>query len=167
MHRDQVHIDTDIARALIFEQFPAYRGQPIERIGAIGTVNGIFRIGADAAARFPLRATRKLACAALLRSEAASMAAFARHCPVATPRPIGIDGDAATPGGLAASADFARDVAGLTTALRAAGTQGRRFDGQGRGGNLRDHDRWMETCFGNSRPDSRPTFSCAARASPG
>jgi aminoglycoside phosphotransferase (APT) family kinase protein len=34
--------------------------------------------------------------------------------------------------------------------LRSADTRGRRFDRQGRGGHLPDHDDWMSICFDNS-----------------
>ncbi len=167
MHRDQLHIDADIAGALISDQFPAYRDEPIVRLPAAGTDHAIFRIGSRAAARFPLRASDPAACADRLRREAAAMTAFARHCPVPTPWPIGlgqpgpryalpwavqgwIEGTVATPEGLAASAPFAGDIARLIAALRAMDTGGRRFDGQGRGGHLPDHDAWVETCLRNS-----------------
>lgn len=45
MHSDQVHIDADIVREMIFDQFPEYRHERIVQLGAIGTVNAIFRIG--------------------------------------------------------------------------------------------------------------------------
>jgi aminoglycoside phosphotransferase (APT) family kinase protein len=167
VHADQVHIDSEITHAMIRDQFPQFRDQPIAEFRGTGTDHAIFRIGAGLAARFPLRATDPAACADRLRDEAAAMTAFAEHAPFATPRPIGlgrpgplyplpwsvqtwIEGDVATPDGLAQSAPFARDIARLIASLRAAETQGRRFDGQGRGGHLPDHDRWMETCFANS-----------------
>jgi aminoglycoside phosphotransferase (APT) family kinase protein len=61
-----------------------------------------------------------------------------------------IEGDVATPNGLANSPAFARDIANLIASLRVADTQGRHFDGQGRGGNLPDHNDWMEVCFKSS-----------------
>jgi aminoglycoside phosphotransferase (APT) family kinase protein len=167
MHDDQVPIDADIVRRLIDDQFPEYRHAPIEQLGTLGTVNAIFRIGTDVAARFPLRAMDPIECAAMLRREAAAMTQFAKHSPFATPRPLGlgqpgslypmpwavqswIEGDVATPNGLATSTAFARNIANLIASLRSADTQGRPFDGQGRGGNLSDHDAWMEVCFKNS-----------------
>ncbi|WFP66143.1 aminoglycoside phosphotransferase family protein [Mesorhizobium sp. WSM4904] len=167
MHSDQVHIDADIVRDMISAQFPQYRHQRIEPLGAIGTVNAIFRIGSSVAARFPLRFADPIECVNILNSEAAAMAEFARHSPFAAPRPLGIgrpgprypmpwtlqswiDGDAATPDGLANSASFALDIAGLIASLRAADTRGRRFDRRGRGGHLPDHDDWMSICFRNS-----------------
>ncbi len=138
------------------------------RLRTAGTGHAIFRIGSHATARFPLRACDPGECAGRLRREAAAMAAFARHCPVPAPRPIGlgrpgpryilpwavqgwIEGAVATPDGLAGAAGFAGDVAGLIAALRAAETGGRRFDGRGRGGHLPDHDAWIATCLRNSR----------------
>jgi aminoglycoside phosphotransferase (APT) family kinase protein len=167
MHDDQVPIDADIVRGLIDDRFPEYRHAPIEQLGTPGTVNAIFRIGTDVAARFPLRAMDPIECAAMLRREAEAMTQFAKHSPFATPRPVGlgqpgarypmpwavqswIEGDVATPNGLATSTAFARDIANLIASLRSADTQGRPFDGQGRGGNLPDHDAWMEVCFKNS-----------------
>ncbi len=61
-----------------------------------------------------------------------------------------IEGGVATPEGLAASTTFALDIANLIAALRAADTHSRRFDREGRGGNLADHDDWMSICFKNS-----------------
>jgi aminoglycoside phosphotransferase (APT) family kinase protein len=167
LHADQVHIDADVVRALIFDQFPEYRDARIEPLRGAGTDHAIFRIGSGVAARFPLRAADPAACADGLRREATAMLAFARQSPFASPQPIGlgrpgplypmpwalqswIDGEVATPDGLAGSAAFASDIARLIASLRAADTGGRGFDGQGRGGNLPDHDDWMETCFKNS-----------------
>lgn len=49
-----------------------------------------------------------------------------------------------------ASTGFARDLAALIARLRSAGARGRTFRGVGRGGHLRDHDEWMESCFRES-----------------
>ncbi|CDX21817.1 putative aminoglycoside phosphotransferase [Mesorhizobium sp. ORS 3324] len=167
MHSDQVHIDADIVREMISDQFPEYRHERIERLGTIGTVNAIFRIGSRVAARFPLRPADPVECFDILRSEAAAMAEFAEHSPFASPQPIGVGkpglrypmpwamqswiaGDVATPDGLADSTALALDIARLIASLRAADTKGRRFDRRGRGGHLPDHDDWMSVCFKNS-----------------
>ncbi len=50
----------------------------------------------------------------------------------------------------AGSTAFAEDLAAFIAGLRAIGTRGRRFQGEGRGGHLSDHDEWMEVCFGQS-----------------
>ncbi len=167
MHDDQVHIDADIIRGTIIDQFPEYRHERIEQLETIGTVNAVFRIGSGVAARFPLRKMKPVECAGMLRREAAAMSEFAEHSPFATPRPLGlgqpsalypmpwavqswIEGDVVTPNGLATSTAFALDIANLIASLRAADTHGRHFDGHGRGGNLPDHDDWMDVCFKNS-----------------
>ncbi|PST27362.1 aminoglycoside phosphotransferase [Mesorhizobium plurifarium] len=167
MHSDQVSVDVDVARQMIFDQFPRYRFEQIEQLDAVGTVNAIFRIGSEAAARFPLRMGDPILCARMLANEAAAMAELAEHCPFPTPRPVGlgrpgpaypmpwavqtwIAGDVATPDGLAGSRTFARDLATLIASLRAADTRGRHFDGHGRGGDLPDHDDWIVVCFEKS-----------------
>ena len=118
-------------------------------------------------ARFPLRVMKPVECADMLRREAAAMTEFAKHSPFATPRPLGlgqpsapypmpwavqswIDGNIATPRGLANSTAFALDIANLIASLRAADTHSRFFEGHSRGGNLSDHDDWMEVCFKNN-----------------
>jgi aminoglycoside phosphotransferase (APT) family kinase protein len=62
-----------------------------------------------------------------------------------------LPGAAATeedPGG---SAAFAHDLAEFITGVRALDTRGRAFGGTGRGGDLRSHDAWLETCFHHSQ----------------
>lgn len=48
------------------------------------------------------------------------------------------------------SEPFARDLAELITAMRAVGTEGRTFDGRGRGGVIADHEGWVQTCLTES-----------------
>jgi aminoglycoside phosphotransferase (APT) family kinase protein len=48
------------------------------------------------------------------------------------------------PGG---SEAYGRDLADFVVDVRAMDTRGRTFRGKGRGGDLRDHDEWMETCL--------------------
>jgi aminoglycoside phosphotransferase (APT) family kinase protein len=50
----------------------------------------------------------------------------------------------------AGSTEFATDLAGFITSLRTADPRGRRFAGEGRGGDLRDQDAWMGVCFRES-----------------
>ncbi|AGA30030.1 aminoglycoside phosphotransferase family protein [Singulisphaera acidiphila] len=164
MHKYQVRIDTDTARDLIYNQFPLYRNRDIIPVETSGTVNAIFRIGSDNAARFPLRRMEQSECVGVLRAEVAAMSELLQVCPFPTPRPTGlgkpgprypmpwtiqtwIEGQPATPGRLSGSTTFAVDLVRLVTSLRQANVAGRRFDGRGRGGNLRDHDDWMNVCF--------------------
>lgn len=166
MHADQIHIDTDVARAMLFEQFPEYRHESIEPVGS-GTVAAVFRIGTVACARFPLRGTEPAASENTIRREARAMTRFAEISPVASPRALGlglpgpryplhwsvqswVQGSVATPGGLADSSAMALDVADLIARTRSTPTGGERFDGQGRGGRLTDHDPWVATCLARS-----------------
>ena len=51
MHADQLTIASATVRALVDEQFPAWRELPVRRLAAPGTVNAIFRIGDELTAR--------------------------------------------------------------------------------------------------------------------
>lgn len=167
MHDDEVEIRVDVARALIDQQFPQFRAEDVVPVAGAGTVNAIFRIGTGHSARFPLRRMDPAACGQLLAAEAGASATFASHCPVPSPRPVGLGrpgagypmpwsiqtwlpGELATPTGQAGSAAFAGDLAALVAALRRVDPQGRGFDGRGRGGTLSDHDGWMEQCLARS-----------------
>ncbi len=167
MHIDELHIDENIARSLVEAQFPQLAGMTVRRIAVAGTVNAIFRIGEDLTARFPLRAAEPDAARAALIREADAMRELAARCPFPTPAPVAVgdpgdtyplpwsiqtwlDGDVASPDLLESSPTFARDLATLIAALRTADTNGRSFDGGGRGGNLQDSDEWMQVCLRES-----------------
>ena len=47
----------------------------------------------------------------------------------------------------AASVPLARDLAEFIRGVRAIDPRGRTFTGTGRGGTLRSHDAWMDTCI--------------------
>ncbi|MEJ3657734.1 aminoglycoside phosphotransferase family protein [Actinomycetes bacterium KLBMP 9759] len=163
MHSDEVRVAPDVAELLIAEQFPQWAGLPVRRVAAEGTVNAIYRIGDGLVARFPLRDAHR----AQLVAEAAAHREFAQVSTVLSPVPVGVGEPGHghplpwsvqtwVPGALAADEDpgestgFARDLAALIRALRAADTRGRRFTGSNRGGDLRDHDPWVQTCFRES-----------------
>jgi aminoglycoside phosphotransferase (APT) family kinase protein len=167
MHDDEVAIGDETVRALVDAQFPRWRDLPLRRVASAGTVNAIFRLGAELAVRLPLRAADPGETLALLEREAAASAELARYSPVPVPRPVAIGTPASgyplpwsvqtwVPGTVASredpgeSASFAEDLAAFIVALRAVGTCGRRFAGTGRGGDLRAHDEWMETCLHRS-----------------
>jgi aminoglycoside phosphotransferase (APT) family kinase protein len=167
IHKDQLALDVGTVRRLVDEQFPQWRALPIRQVSTAGTVNAIFRLGEDLAARFPLRRQEERRVRDWLRAEAAAMQEFADVSLVAAPRPVAIgehgdgyplpwsvqtwlSGTDATVEDPSASTGFARDLATLIARLRSADTRGRRFGGQGRGGHLADHDEWMDTCFRKS-----------------
>lgn len=106
--------------------------------------------------------------AAELQREASAMRELLVVSPIPAPIPIAIGrpgqhypspwtvqswlhGEGATPDGRAHAEEFGKDVAELIRALRSAPTWGRRFTGSGRGGNLKESDRWLDKCFYESR----------------
>ena len=54
MHADQLTVGIKTVRELISNQFPEWTGLPITEVTSQGTVNALFRIGDQLAARFPL-----------------------------------------------------------------------------------------------------------------
>lgn len=163
MFTDALRVDESSARALLERQFPALEGASVQHVTGAGTVNAIFRVGSDLAARFPFAITN----AAELEREAAALTAFADVSGFVAPVPRGIGiGDASYPSAWsmqtwvpghpadaqahAASDSLADDLATLINALRGTGTHGGTFDGRGRGGALDDHDEWVATCFDRS-----------------
>ena len=165
MHHDQIEISHEIVTELVGSQFPEWLHQPIRRVESGGTVNAIFRIGDELAARFPLRRADPDHTRQLLLDEARASEAFARHTTVSSPIPIAlgkpgpsyplpwavqtwVSGTVAT--GTSSSEPFARDLAHLIGTLREVGTGGRRFDRGWRGGDLRDHEGWVQLCFEKS-----------------
>ncbi|MFO7960434.1 MAG: aminoglycoside phosphotransferase family protein [Nitriliruptoraceae bacterium] len=168
MHDDDLEFSDGLARALIDAQFPAYAGLALRRLPSSGTVNVIFRLGTNLSARFPRRAGDPNATRTALELEASRAAEFAERSTVAATRPVGIGAPAfgyplswsiqtwvpgvtASPTSAADATGFAGDIAKLIAALRATPTRGRRFTGSGRGGDLRTHNDWVETCLSKSQ----------------
>lgn len=170
MHAGQLSVPADMVRALVDQQFPQWRRLPVKQVASEGTVNAIFRVGEDLAARFPLQPGDPDATRRWLESEAAAARELAGRTRFPTPEPVALGEPAAgyplpwsvqtwLPGVVATSCDpagsvpFARDLAEFIGGVRLIGTNGRTFAGLrrgGRGGDLRSHDAWMETCFGHS-----------------
>jgi aminoglycoside phosphotransferase (APT) family kinase protein len=164
MHDDQIEISDEIATELIRSQFPEWSQQPICRVQSGGTVNAIFRIGDELAARFPLRRADPDQTRQLLLDEARESEAFARHTTVSSPLPMAI-GDPGTgyplpwsvqtwlSGTVASETDssesvpFARDLGHLIATLRKVDTRGRRLGRGWRGGDLHEHDEWVQHCL--------------------
>lgn len=61
-----------------------------------------------------------------------------------------LPGTTATDDDPGSSGALAHDLAEFILEVRGLDTRGRTFTGSGRGGNLRSHDAWMETCFARS-----------------
>ncbi|MBB2741764.1 UNVERIFIED_ORG: aminoglycoside phosphotransferase (APT) family kinase protein [Microbispora rosea subsp. rosea] len=167
MHADQLTVSQETVRALVDEQFPQWRGLPVTGVAAHGTVNAIFRVGDHFTARFPLQPGPVDATRRWLESEAEAARELAGSTRFPTPEPVALGEPGAgyplpwsvqtwLPGAVATDEDpgesvaFAHDLADLIADLREVGTRGRTFSGKGRGGDLRSHDAWMETCFERS-----------------
>ena len=167
MHAGQLTVSAMQVRALVAHQFPQWRALPVRKVTSAGTVNAIFRIGEQFAARFPLSPMEADAADRWLRSEADAARELFGRTRFATPEPVGIGepgegyplpwsvqtwlaGTAASDEDLGESVPFARDLAEFIGGVRSVDTRGRTFRGKGRGGDLRAHDEWMETCFGHS-----------------
>ncbi|WP_107417554.1 aminoglycoside phosphotransferase family protein [Streptomyces europaeiscabiei] len=167
MHANQLTVSPETVRMLIEQQFPDWRSLPVRSIASQGTVNAIFRIGDRFTARFPLESAEVEPTRRWLESEAEAARELAGRTRFPTTEPVALGEPGAgyplpwsvqtwLPGVVAADEDpgessaFARDLADLIGDLRAIDTHGRTFSGTGRGGDLRSHDAWMETCFGHS-----------------
>lgn len=167
VHADQIDISHDQVVSLIAEQLPALVGLDVVAVSGAGTVNSIYRIGDDVAARFPLRPADTDRLHARHVSELAAATEFRRVCPVPAPEPLHLGspghgyplpwtaqswlpGTVATPTSCEDSTTFTQDLTLLLERLRTCDTRGRRFEGGGRGGALADHDGWMNECIRRS-----------------
>ncbi|HUR04441.1 MAG TPA: aminoglycoside phosphotransferase family protein [Nonomuraea sp.] len=167
MHANQLTVSLETVRTLVEEQFPEWRSLPIRSIAAQGTVNAIFRIGDQLVARFPIQPGDVDSTRRWLESEAEAARELLGRTRFPTPEPVAfgepgagyplpwsvqtwLPGVVATDEDPAESVAFAHDLADLISNLRAIDTRGRTFAGEGRGGDLRSHDAWMETCFRQS-----------------
>jgi aminoglycoside phosphotransferase (APT) family kinase protein len=167
MHADQLTVSPAVVRELVDAQFPGWRGLPVRRVASQGTVNAIFRIGDGLAARFPLQPGDIDTVRRRLESEADAAHELLGRSRFPTPEPVAIGGPGAgyplpwsvqtwvqgvvaTDEDPAGSVAFAHDLAEFINDVRGIPTRGRTFTGRGRGGELRSHDPWMETCFRHS-----------------
>jgi len=163
MHVRQLAVSASQVRGLVARQFPQWRDLPIREIASTGTDNAIFRIGDRYSARFPLQPRAADAASRRLHAEADAARELAGRTRFVTPEPIAIGepgegyplpwavqtwlaGTVATDEDLSESCLFARDLAEFIGGVRSIDTRGRKFRGTGRGGDLRNHDEWMEAC---------------------
>ncbi|MGW0251723.1 aminoglycoside phosphotransferase family protein [Nocardia goodfellowii] len=167
MHPGQLTVSTATVRGLVDRQFPEWRGLRVRRVEGAGTGHAIFRVGDHLAARFPLKPGDADQVRRTLSAEAAAARELFGRTPFPTPEPLAMGepgegyplpwsvqswlrGHVAIDEDPGESADFARDLAEFVRAVRAIPTAGRRFTGNGRGGELRAHDEWLRTCLRNS-----------------
>jgi aminoglycoside phosphotransferase (APT) family kinase protein len=167
MHANQLSVSVGTVRELVDAQFPQWRALPITHLASAGTVNAIFRIGDELAARLPLRLQDVERARRALESEAAAAGELLGRTRFATPEVVALGAPGAgyplawsvqtwLPGVVAADEDpggseaFARDLAEFIRGVRAIETKGRTFRGTGRGGELPAHDQWMAACLERS-----------------
>ena len=53
LHEDEISIDEALVRRLVDDQFPQFRDLDLERLGASGSSNALFRLGGDRLVRLP------------------------------------------------------------------------------------------------------------------
>ncbi|WP_329006068.1 aminoglycoside phosphotransferase family protein [Kribbella sp. NBC_00709] len=157
MHAGQLDVTVELVEGLIQEQFPDWSGLTVRAVPSHGTVNALFRIGADLVARFPILPGDVARVRAELEDEADAARRLLRISPYPTPEPIAlgtpglgyplpwsiyswIDGTIAYDADVAGSTAFADDLARFVLALRAEPTEGRVFTGSWRGGVLTSQD---------------------------
>jgi aminoglycoside phosphotransferase (APT) family kinase protein len=167
MHPGQLRVSADTVRELVSEQFPQWRSLPVTPVASEGTVNALFRIGDELAARFPLEPGDVGAVRRRLESEADAARELAGRTRFRTPGPVALGdpgpgyplpwsvqtwlhGRTAADENAGVSVAFARDLADFIQGVRAIDIRGRQFSGEGRGGDLKRHDAWMQTCLERS-----------------
>jgi aminoglycoside phosphotransferase (APT) family kinase protein len=169
MHPGQLPVSADLVRRLVDVQFPTWRDRPVCAVPSQGTVNALFRIGSDLVARLPLQPAPGDGDGRVeLEAEAVAARELLGRTRFRTPEPIAIGapgegyprawsiqtwvpGTVATQQDPGDSAPFAHDLAEFIAGVRRIDTRGRRFSGQGRGGDLKAHDGWMKMCFERSQ----------------
>ncbi|HET8535650.1 MAG TPA: aminoglycoside phosphotransferase family protein [Solirubrobacteraceae bacterium] len=167
MHPEQLTVTTRTVRELVDRQFPAWRDLPIRQVHSHGTVNALFRLGETLVARFALLPGDAGDARRLLEAEARAARELLGRTHFPTPEPVAL-GDPGPgyplpwavqtwlPGHTAFVEDpsestaFAHDLAEFIADVRAIDTRGRTFRGSGRGGDLREHDEWVQLCLARS-----------------
>jgi aminoglycoside phosphotransferase (APT) family kinase protein len=153
-------------RELVDEQFPAWRSLPIQAVASQGTVNAIFRIGDQLAARFPLQGSDAGAVQLSLESEAEAAGELLGRTRFATPEPVAIGAPGAgyplpwsvqtwLPGLVTTDTTRASPLRLHMTWLSsfresAQSTLAADRSVGGPRGDLQSHDAWLETCFRES-----------------
>jgi aminoglycoside phosphotransferase (APT) family kinase protein len=167
MHADELTVGIQTVRDLVSHQFPQWARLPITGFASQGTVNALFRMGDQLAARFPLQPAGVDETRRWLESEAEAARELLGRTPFATPEPVAIGDPGAgfplpwsvqtwLPGTTATEIDpgnsmaFGEDLATFIEGVRSIDTLGRTFARSGRGRDLHAHDPWMQTCFQHS-----------------
>jgi aminoglycoside phosphotransferase (APT) family kinase protein len=84
LHEDEVHISLAVVKSLVATQLPQWSDLPLTEVRPSGTVNTIYRLGADLAVRLP-RVERYVVS---LTNELAWLSRLAPQLPIAVPEPV-------------------------------------------------------------------------------
>lgn len=131
MHADEADIDGDLVRRLLRARFPRWADLPVRRLASGGTVNAIYRVGAELTVRLPLTEGGSEG----LEREARWLPKLAPLVPLAIPTVVGmgepaegyphvwavhrwIEGEVLVEDRVAGPGPLARDLAAFVTALR-------------------------------------------------
>ncbi|TCC18322.1 aminoglycoside phosphotransferase family protein [Kribbella speibonae] len=168
MHEGQLEVTVELVEGLVKDQFPDWSALAVRAVPSHGTVNAVFRIGDELAARFPIQPGDVAEVQRELEDEADAARRLRAMSPYPTPAPVAIgtpgagyplpwavqtwvDGTIAYDADVAGSTAFAEDLARFVLALRAHPTDGRVFTSSGRGGLLTSQDEWVADCLERSR----------------
>jgi aminoglycoside phosphotransferase (APT) family kinase protein len=174
MHPDQLEVTTEMVSRLLHDQFPDWATQAVSHFDSEGTVNAIFRIGDNLAGRFPLQSDEVAETRASLLGEARAARELSDNTRFPVPQPVAIGepgagyplpwavqtwlpGTPASRQDISDSLDFADDLAIFIGEVRSIDVGDRRFTGEGRGGDLKSHDEWIEFCLSKIQPPHDPS----------
>src|SRR5205823_4510154 len=90
MPAGQLDVTSDRVRALVDEQFLAWRDLPVQPVPLQGTVNALFRLGTDLVARFPLVPAQVDVVRAELEAEAHAARELLGRTRFPTPEPVAL-----------------------------------------------------------------------------
>src|SRR5579864_864639 len=85
MHDDEIDVDAALVGQLLQRQYPHLADEPLERVLSQGTVNAIYRVGADYVLRLPLTPRWHD-----IEAEACWLEALAQRLPVRIPEVVAI-----------------------------------------------------------------------------
>ena len=91
MHADEIHLDVELVRRLLADQFPEWAELPLERVPSHGTDNALFQLGDDMVVRLP----RIHWASTGIAKEWRWLPVLAPHLPVAVPAPLALGRPAA------------------------------------------------------------------------
>ncbi len=163
MHDDEVEVPQALVAELVRTRFPDWAGLRLTALRGTGTVNAVFRLGEDLLVRLPRRPGE----AARLPAELAATRELFGRTRFPTPEVVAVGEPAAgypfgwsvlrwipgTPADevdTAGAQDLATDLAEFVRGVRDLSLHGRRFSGDGRGGDLHRHDGWVRECLARS-----------------